>query len=446
MTTSYVKQFVDLSHWDGEVNIQALKDLGHELVMIKASDGYYMPDINGKYVFDEEHHTDSRFVENVLKAHSAGMMWAPYHFCRWTNTQYNNFSIEERVQNQMKYLEMALDQLPWDVPMPNAVVLDMEEDPKMLAPLGVMTVSDMARRMVDLFLERFAHVIIYTGSWWMVPQINKASRAYIAARCSIWEAEYRNVGLQWDSNKNLLGIKPAEIYIPSVAEPWLAEYADTADDMIGKIFACQYTEHGGIAAHPGVSLDFNMTFMSTEELKKVFVYSDEPPIEPPIEPPVDPPDTIPTDSDLLLGIAHSLSNLHQKVDALFQVQGIVVDLLEVLLDGKETDPFEPPPAPPEVVPYPVVGTIIRDAPLFQDEDVIFESEHLRDWTDQYNLNSMRIVARTGNTVKIMYPAVTLDDDLYYKVTKDQKIDGIDLSKRFLSYDLYLPVKSVKVDL
>lgn len=304
--------FCDISHWEGDVDFGRLKALGHKLVIMKASDGYYMPSKDSAYTYDEEHHVDAWFVDNVRKAVEADMLWAPYHFVRFTNTFKNAFPDTLLAAKQLQYLEGALERLPGTQGLDvRTVVIDVEEPSNTLIERGVSAarVCDMMLNVVDLYCERFDHVIMYTGSWWSNQWLDEETRAYIAENVTLWEAEYRtSVGLVEtpEGTKGLL-----HPYVPTVSSPFKQEYATSVDDMIGSIFALQYTDKGKVAGH-STGFDMNITAFSDEELDYLFKPYSEVPQPPPYE------------EDILTVLAYNMSLVQQKLDMMFEVLGIIL--------------------------------------------------------------------------------------------------------------------------
>ena len=69
--TEYVRG-LDISHWQGRIDWQRVKDAGYVFAYIKASEALG---------------TDSMFRTNSLGARNAGVLWGAYHFLRPGNTQ-----------------------------------------------------------------------------------------------------------------------------------------------------------------------------------------------------------------------------------------------------------------------------------------------------------------------------------------------------------------------
>ncbi|HKJ26161.1 MAG TPA: GH25 family lysozyme [Anaerolineales bacterium] len=268
-------QFADVSHHKGALNIQAFADLGHRIVVSKASDNYHLPDINGKYDFAADRHYDARFVENFVNTRESGLVAGAYHFCRFDRPLPlgNRAAI---VQANLDYFQIAIKRLPEQYQDEvDTAIMDMEQSADQLRAAGLnrAVISAMAKDMVTLFLENYSHVILYSGSWWTDEWLTSEATEWMAERVGVWEPEYVTLISNYPWNKN---------YKPSVPKGFSNEYAESVDDYIGKLFAWQYTAKGRI---PGEfsNIDLNLTALKKEELFKLF--HQEGAVDPPPEPP-----------------------------------------------------------------------------------------------------------------------------------------------------------------
>lgn len=268
-------QFADISHHKGELDMQAFASLGHRIVISKASDNYHLPDVNGKYDFSAERHYDARFVENFVNTRETGMVAGAYHFCRFDRPSpvTNRTRI---VQANLDYFQIAIKRLPEQYQDEvDVAIMDMEQSGEQLraANLSRTIVSEMAKDMMTLFLENFSRVILYSGSWWTDEWLTRETTEWMAERVGVWEPEYVSLVANYPFDKN---------YQPTVPKGFSNEYALTADDYIGKLFAWQYSPKGRI---PGVfsNIDLNLTALKKEELFKLF--HQEGAVDPPSEPP-----------------------------------------------------------------------------------------------------------------------------------------------------------------
>jgi len=260
--------FTDLSHWKSELDIKIFLDAGHPLVVTKASDNYFMPDKAG--VYDWINHTDAYFVDNFVNTRKLGLPAGAYHFCRWdrpTGTR------QQIVQANLDYFQTAVALLPEEYQNINCVILDMEQPTTQLqdAGLGKAVVSSMAQDMVMLYLEHYPNIILYAGSWWTDQWLTRETTQWMAERIGVWEPEYIAI----DSN-NMPGNPD---YQPSLPYGFSNEYAVSADDFIGKLFAWQYSSG---AKFPGISssIDVNQTKMPGGELEKLFFRTEAPELPP----------------------------------------------------------------------------------------------------------------------------------------------------------------------
>ncbi|MGD2027790.1 MAG: GH25 family lysozyme [Anaerolineales bacterium] len=292
-------QFADISHHKGEVDIQVFASAGHRIVISKASDNYHLPDKNGQYDFPAERHFDARFVDNFTNTRAAGLIAGAYHFCRFDRPRPVN-NRAAIVQANLTYFQTAIAMLPPEYQdTVQTAILDMEQSGSQLeaASLNQATVSDMAKDIVTLFLENYENVILYSGSWWSDRWLTTAATEWMAERVGVWEPEYITLIGNNPWNKN---------FKPSVPRGFSNEYAPTADDYIGKMFAWQYTSKGSFTGINS-AVDLNQTSLPKEELFKLF-HQDGAVDPPPTEPP--------TDGEEKSEILEAIAALDAKVGAL----------------------------------------------------------------------------------------------------------------------------------
>ena len=252
-------RFPDVSHHKGDLNMQIFADAGYRLVVSKASDNYHLPDKSGKYDFAAERHYDAWFVDNVLKTREAGLVAGAYHFCRWDRPVSSKTEI---VKANYRNFQTAIERLPFQHQHFNCAILDMEQSATQLnaAGLNKYEVSAMARDMVELFGEHFEYLILYSGSWWSDVWLTADVTSWMATRMAVYEPEYKSI-------YNNKPISPN--YSPSVPSGFSNEYATSADDFVGKMFAWQFTDKGRF---PGIdsNIDLNQTRMPKSELYRIF--------------------------------------------------------------------------------------------------------------------------------------------------------------------------------
>ena len=269
-------QFADVSHHKGDLDISKFAAMGHRILISKASDNYHLPDINGRYDFSANRHYDARFVQNFVNARENGLIAGAYHFCRWDRPLplSNRTAI---VEANLANFQDAISRLPQEYQDEvDTAILDMEQSASQLnaAGLNQNTVSAMAKDMVELFMENFERVILYSGSWWTDVWLTTATTEWMAERMGVWEPEYLTLVNNYPWNRN---------HKPSLPKGFLNEYALTADNYIGKMFAWQYTDRGRVDGVDS-NIDLNLTAMIKEELFKLFHQDgavDPPPPPPP---------------------------------------------------------------------------------------------------------------------------------------------------------------------
>jgi GH25 family lysozyme M1 (1,4-beta-N-acetylmuramidase) len=289
-------QFADISHHKGDLDIQTFANAGHRIVISKASDNYHLPDRNGRYDFAAERHYDSRFVQNFVNTRAAGLVAGAYHFCRFDRPQPigNRAAI---VQANLDYFQIAVNMLPAEHQSEVVTaILDMEQSGSQLQAAGLnrSVISDMAKDIVTLFLENYEQVILYSGSWWTDEWLTRDTTEWMAERVGVWEPEYVTIDDNNPLNPN---------YEPSVPKGFSNQYALQANDIVGKLFAWQYTAKGRF---PNISsnIDLNLTSLPKEELFALFHQDGA--VDPP---PTPPPATGEELSEMLEGLASLDANL-----------------------------------------------------------------------------------------------------------------------------------------
>lgn len=254
--------FADISHFQGAVDVQVFARAGYSLAIIKASDNYHMPDANGRYDFAAQRHTDAYFTGNFVRTRAASLVAGAYHFCRFDRP----LPLSRRtaiVQANLENFQNAVGQLPAEHRASiHTAILDMEQSAVQLhlAGLTPVIVSGMAKDLVTLFLEHYARVILYSGSWWTDQWLTSETTEWMAERVGVWEPEYVSI------NGNRPG-NPA--YQPSVPAGFSNQYALSAADYLGKLFAWQFTNKARFTGMDG-AIDLNQTRLPKEELFRLF--------------------------------------------------------------------------------------------------------------------------------------------------------------------------------
>ena len=264
--------FPDVSHHKGDLNMQPFADAGCRMVISKASDGYNLPDKDNKYYWNPQRHYDSRFVDNFVNTRATGLVAGAYAFLRFDRPQ--NVGLSGIVSANLQYFMDAMAMLPIEHQKTNTVILDIEQSGSQLASAGLSksTISAMAKDYVKAFQEHYKNLILYSGSWWTNQYLTTETTQWMAERMSVWEPEYISISGNMPVNLN---------YQPSLPKGFKNEYATTADDIIGKMFAWQFSDKGRF---PGIAsnIDINVTALPKGELYKLF---NDGAVDPPTPPP-----------------------------------------------------------------------------------------------------------------------------------------------------------------
>lgn len=295
--------FADLSHHKGDLDIQVLANAGHRLVITKASDNYNLPDRNGRYEWNPQRHTDSRFVQNYVGARKAGLAAGAYHFCRWDRPL--GVGRDGIIEANLQYFQEAIEAMRPDYQNIKTVILDMEQPGTQLqaAGLGKAAVSGMAVDMVRLFGEHYENLILYSGSWWSNEWLLPETTKWMAERMMVWEPEY--------TIRDGSITPPDPNYKPSVPVGFSNEYAVKWND-VGKMFAWQFTDKGNF--YGSDNIDTNQYMMPKDEVFKLFGTDGavDPPDPPPPTPGVDPNEIL-ADLNALGGLNKDMGNTIQSL-------------------------------------------------------------------------------------------------------------------------------------
>lgn len=273
--------FTDVSHHKGELDMQTFADAGHRIVISKASDNYYLKDRDGNYYYDEDHHVDCYWVDNHVNARRVGLGSAGYHFVRWDRPIGTEALI---VEKNLQYYKGALLLLPPEHQSKKVAILDMEQHDEQMEAIGITGPTEKMQRMtkaiVEAYLKEYEHVIIYMAWWWWRQYLTEETQIWLSERVSIWVVWYCEADELVDNKP------PNPEGIPWVPAGFKAEYATTVEDMVGKVFARQFTSAG---RYPGITsgIDTNLTCMPKDQLFRIMGDGSVDPPEPP-EPPVDP--------------------------------------------------------------------------------------------------------------------------------------------------------------
>lgn len=227
--------FIDVSHHNGTITWNALRDAEVRGGIAKVSDGYFMPP--GYY--DTRNHFDPQF-----RANWAGMtefdLRGAYHYARFDPASFRPDSLAEQVSKSIDYIGVRKSN--------DIYVIDVEQPASQIAHVSLDSRADM---LIEALQETQTkgwpkkYVWIYTGAWWWDVQMPVAIPPAIL-EYPVWAASYT-----------------AEIRIPNGWEEAIAwQYTDRAD-ILGKKY------------------DGNRFLIDWD------AYFDEPGEPPPPEPPID---------------------------------------------------------------------------------------------------------------------------------------------------------------
>lgn len=139
-----MKLGIDVSENNGEVDFEAVAAAGVKFVMVRASYG--------------QHEEDSRFVENVEKAHAAGLVVGAYHYGYALNPR--------QAMNEAINCQRVIEKSGLLLEMP--VFYDMEDDDKYKERHGFIFDIEHIDPIVQAFLKRFElHSGIYASEDWL---------------------------------------------------------------------------------------------------------------------------------------------------------------------------------------------------------------------------------------------------------------------------------------
>lgn len=147
---------IDVSHWDGEINYNTVKDQGIKVVYIKATQG--------------ETSVDTYFKSNAVKAKEAGLLVGFYHFL--------NPSTEESARKQAAHFVETIKPYHCDC----RLALDMEVN----KGLSASNITNLSK----IFLEEVKRlsgldVVIYSYTSFIKENLQKSLNVY-----PLWVAHY----------------------------------------------------------------------------------------------------------------------------------------------------------------------------------------------------------------------------------------------------------------
>lgn len=249
----------DLSHHNGFVDGLVMKNLGHPVVIRKAGDGWFMPELDGKYKYPLTNHTDKFFLPGWQSDVKAGIPTVPYMFCRFDLDP----DEDKCAQLNLDYFLTALADTgdPYQF---ETVLLDLEEKQENLVKAGISPakVDRITDKIVEKFCAVFPNVDIYSGSWWTNTYLTTATLNKLATKCNYIESEY-NVGLDASSHPNPLYRDEAfeAVSVPVGFRKIQIDSYDMARNSKGNLLGWQYTSDGRLPGYPG-DKDFSEVWMS----------------------------------------------------------------------------------------------------------------------------------------------------------------------------------------
>lgn len=320
-------EFCDTSHHKGQLQAKDFIALGHRMIIPKASDSYHLPKADGTYDIPADIHTDSQWVNTFVRAREMGMISHGYHFVRFDRPLPLS-GHDTIVKKNLEYYLRALAEVPakYQDDLKQVGIIDMEQSSSQLTAAGLnkTIVSNMAIKIVDLWLTKFPKVIFYAGSWWTDEWLTAAASAYIASKTVCWEPEYITGALDPATSYTL---SPSKVdYIPTPPMGFKKEWMTDPKIWKGKIFSWQYSAGGRIQKRDGTyyhsNFDMNVTALEKAKLQEFFGQdiAVDPPAPTPTPPnpvpeptPTPTPEPTPVSLDTLMG---QFVLVNSKLDAI----------------------------------------------------------------------------------------------------------------------------------
>ncbi|BES93058.1 Zn_pept [Nesidiocoris tenuis] len=168
---------IDLSHYNGNVDLKKAWDDGIRTIIHKATQGT-------KYV-------DPKYSTNKAAAEKLGFVWAAYHFADGSNGTVQADHFVKTAGNVRRY------------------VIDLEDNPK-----GTTVGKQQAEEMVKAMEKKTGQTPIVYGNAYFLDSLNSK----ILRSCPLWIASYRSSSprmpknwsawLMWQYTDGKLGMEP----------------------------------------------------------------------------------------------------------------------------------------------------------------------------------------------------------------------------------------------
>lgn len=314
-------KIIDTSYHKGYIDWNKVKATGVEGVILKATDGFFMP-------VDMEQtawagHTDPSFLLYWKKLKGLFSWRAAYHFLRVDD----EVAIQRKRPTSLEQIHLFYDVvkkegLEWD----DYIVLDIEQNISQIDYLDRAVIAKRVQDVIALTEELFGRKpIIYTGGWYW-EFFNKHLDTDFIRQYYFWLAHYWAIDKENELtyNGSYYYERPWRLF----PKEWRGE--DNLNKRIAycklpiinnvptvdpdKVLMWQYSSSGKINGI-GSSVDINLELVPEELWKEA--RGEEPVVEPP-EPPVEPPEP-PTDCEGILNtILDALNALIALIRSFFK--------------------------------------------------------------------------------------------------------------------------------
>jgi GH25 family lysozyme M1 (1,4-beta-N-acetylmuramidase) len=283
-------KIIDTSYHKGYIDWNKIKEQGVEGVILKASDGYFMPDDMAGTTWTG--HSDPTFLLYWKEIKDIFDWRGAYHFLRVDDeVATKNGRLTSQEQIYYFYDLVTGEGLEWN----DYIVLDIEQSFSQTDYLARSVVAERVENAIALTEELFGRKpIIYTGAWWWEYYHQYFNKEFIY-KYPFWLSHYWNI----DSNNDMVYngyyyyIKPNRLFPPEwldrledrIAYCRLPVISDSPTINPEKVYLWQYSASGvfdGIAS--GSKIDINRYILNEEDWSEARgTDPGEPPVEPPEE-------------------------------------------------------------------------------------------------------------------------------------------------------------------
>lgn len=183
------KKGIDISDWQGDIDLAKVKKAGYQFVMIKCGIGS-----------DIKSQDDTQFENNVKKAEKVGLPWGVYLYSYATNKS----EAESEVSHVVRLLKGKKPTMP--------IALDVEDSTYYQAH-GCYNKEDLTL-IVGTFLSGIKkagyYPMLYTGKYWLDTYIDKSVYIKYDIWIACWTSEClykgKNLGMwQYSGEENAVG-------------------------------------------------------------------------------------------------------------------------------------------------------------------------------------------------------------------------------------------------